>query len=146
MRFGWINWINVAAIAYLILINGIAAGKGWSDSFSSKYWMVNLLEQIGRYGSMLFMILPVFVKGWKFGFGSVAEMFIWIFATILSLLIYTVLWFQKAKGSEGVLCGLAIIPAVLFLLNGILLRHPALIAVSLIFGIFHFAIVKENKT
>ena len=38
----------------------------------------------------------------------------------------------------------AIIPAVLFLMSGILLQHPALIASALIFGVFHVAIVKEN--
>lgn len=144
MEFGWINWINTAVIACLILINVVAVKKSLSGNFSSKYWIVNIFEQIGRYGSMAFMILPVFAEGWKFGFRSVAEMFIWLFLTILFLLIYLVLWFQKANGGVGVLYGLAIVPAALFLANGILLRHPALMAVSLVFGIFHLEIVMEN--
>lgn len=32
----------------------------------------------------------------------------------------------------------------LFLMNGILLQHPALIVASLIFGAFHLMIVREN--
>ena len=113
MSFRWINWINMAAVVWLIVINVIVARKGLSDSFNSKHLIVNIFEQIGRYGCMALMILPVFTRDWKFGFRSVTKM-------------------------------LAFVPAVLFLLNGILLRQPALVAASLVFGIFHFLIVKEN--
>ena len=144
MCFGWINWINMVAIVYLILINMIVSRKGLSDSFNSKYLTVNIFEQIGRYGCMALMILPIFTRGWKFGFDSVIEMLIWICLTTLLLVIYGLLWAKKANGGVGILYGLAIVPAVLFLLNGILLRHPALVIASLVFGIFHFIIVKEN--
>lgn len=144
MDFNWINWINMAVIACLIAINLIAAQKGISENFRSKYPAVNIFEQIGRYGSMAFMILPVFVKGWKFGFLSVPEMLIWVCVSGLSLVIYGLLWIKKPSGGAGILYGLAIVPAILFLTNGILLRHFALVAVSLIFGVFHFVIVREN--
>ena len=144
MSFRWINWINMAAVVWLIVINVIVARKGLSDSFNSKHLIVNIFEQIGRYGCMALMILPVFTRGWKFGFRSVTEMFVWICLTILLLAIYSFLWVKKANGGVSVLYGLAFVPAVLFLLNGILLRHPALVSASLVFGIFHFLIVKEN--
>ena len=144
MDFGWINGINLAVLVYLLLINIVAAKKGLSDRFSSKYPAVNILEQIGRYAGMALMILPIGVNGWKFGFSSVAEMLLWIFLTILLLFLYGLLWFKKACGGTGILYGLAIVPTILFLLNGILLRHPALTAASLIFGISHFQIVREN--
>ena len=134
----------MAAVVWLVLINIIVARKGLSDSFNSKHLFVNILEQIGRYSCMVLMILPIFTSGWKFGFGSVAEMLIWICLTILLLAIYSFLWTKKANGGVFVLYGLAFVPAVLFLLNGILLRHPALVAASLVFGFFHFLIVKEN--
>lgn len=124
--------------------NVIVARKGLSDNFNSKHLAVNIFEQIGRYGCMALMILPVFTRGWEFGFGSVAEMLIWICLTALLLAIYSFLWSKKANGGVFVLYGLALVPAVLFLLNGILLCHPALIAASLVFGISHFLIVKEN--
>ncbi len=144
MRFNWINWINMAAVVWLILINVIVARKGLSDSFNSKHLIVNILEQIGRYGCMVLMILPIFTSGWKFGFGSVVGMLIWISLTILLLVIYSFLWVKKTNGKVFVFYGLALVPAVLFLLNGIILRHPALVVTSLVFGIFHFLIVKEN--
>ncbi|MCM1101079.1 MAG: hypothetical protein NC398_06815 [Acetatifactor muris] len=144
MDFNWINWINMAVIACLIAINLIAVKKGISENFRSKYPAINILEQIGRYGSMALMIFPVFVKGWKFGFLSVPEMLIWACVSGLSLVIYGLLWIKRSSGGAGILYGLAIVPAVLFLLNGILLRHFALVVVSLIFGVFHFLIVREN--
>ena len=144
MRFNWINWINMAAVVWLVLINVIVARKGLSDSYNNKHSIVNILEQIGRYGCMVLMILPVFTSGWKFGFDSVVEMLIWISLTILLLAIYSFFWVKKANGNVFVFYGLALVPTVLFLLNGIILRHPALVVASLVFGIFHFLIVKEN--
>ncbi len=144
MSFNWINCINMAAVVWLILINVIVARKGLFDSFNSKHLIVNIFEQIGRYGCMVLMILPIFTSGWKFGFGSVAEMLIWISLTILLLVIYSFLWVKKENGKVFVFYGLALVPVVLFLLNGILLRHPALVAASLVFGVYHFLIVKEN--
>ncbi len=144
MRFNWINWINMAAVVWLVLINVIVARKGLSDSYNNKHSIVNILEQIGRYGCMVLMILPVFTSGWEFGFGSVVEMLIWISLTILLLAIYSFFWVKKANGNVFVFYGLALVPTVLFLLNGIILRHPALVVASLVFGVFHFLIVKEN--
>lgn len=144
MSFNWVNWINLLAVVCLILINIIVSRKGLSGNFNSKYLVVNIFEQIGRYGCMAFMILPIFTRGWEFGFVSVTEMLIWICLTPILLMIYSFLWIWKASGQAGILYALAIVPSVLFLMNGILLRHPALGVVSLVFGVFHFIIVKEN--
>lgn len=144
MNFTWINWINVLTVACLILINVVAYRKGISEDFSSKHSIVNVLEQIGRYGCMALMVLPVLTRGWEFSFASVTEMVAWISVTVVLLVIYGFLWAKKAHGGANVLYALAAVPAVLFLLNGILLRHPALVALSLVFGIFHLVIVKEN--
>jgi len=144
MDFGWINWANTIAVIYLIAINVIAAKKGAAEDFRSKHQTVNFFEQVGRYGSMALMIVPAFTKGWKFGFMSVTEMLVWACGTVLLLAIYGVLWIKKPAGGVVILYGLAITPVILFLLNGILLRHPALVVASLIFGAFHIAIVQEN--
>lgn len=144
MSFNWINWINLLAVVCLILINIIVSRKGLSGSFNSKHLIVNILEQIGRYGCMALMILPILTRGWEFGFSSVTEMLIWACLTLLLLVIYGFLWVKKVGGGAGILYALAIIPVVLFLLNGILLRHPALAVASLVFGVCHFIIVREN--
>lgn len=144
MSFNWVNWINLLVVMCLILINIIAVREGLSGSFNSKYLIVNIFEQIGRYGCMILMILPIFTRDWEFGFVSVTEMLIWLCLTPVLLMIYIFLWIKKASGGAGILYALAIVPSVLFLLNGILLRHPALGVISLVFGVSHFIIVKEN--
>jgi hypothetical protein len=144
MKFGWINVINAAAVISLILINIIAARKEKCGNLRSKHWMVNLFEQIGRFGCMIFMIFPIFARKWKFGFGSVGEMLLWLGLTVLLLMIYIILWMIKRDDRIGIMYGLAIVPVILFLMNGILLRHPALIAASLIFGVCHLTIVREK--
>lgn len=144
MSFNWINWINLLAVVCLILINIIVSRKGLSGSFNSKHLIVNILEQIGRYGCMVLMILPIFTRSWEFGFASVTEMLIWVCLTPLLLVIYSFLWVKKVSGGVGIVYALAIVPIVLFLLNGILLRHPALGIASVVFGTFHCIIVKEN--
>ena len=144
MRFGWINWFNMAAVVYLLLVNIIVVRKKPNKGFCSKHLLINIFEQIGRYGCMVFMIFPIFTSGWKFGFNSVTEMLIWICLTILLLVVYSILWMKRDKGGSSILYGLAIVPVILFLMNGILLRHPALIVASTIFGVSHFVIVKEN--
>ncbi|MCP1103326.1 hypothetical protein M2454_001413 [Aequitasia blattaphilus] len=144
MGFGWINFINGVAVTCLIIINIIAVRKNIAGSFSSKYHLINIFEQIGRYGCMVFMIIPLAVPHWQFGFSSVKYMILWFCLTVVLLTIYAVLWTTKTKGKKETLYGLAIVPVCLFLMNGILLRHIFLTAFSLLFGFCHLLIVKEN--
>lgn len=137
MEFGWINGINLTAVILLILINIVALKTGDAEGFSSKYRIINVLEQIGRYGCMFYGTSDL-IKNWKFGFQSVGEMSLWIASTVILLLLYGFLWIKKRRGGISTLYGLAIIPVVLFLMNGVLLRHYSLIAASLLFGVCHF--------
>ncbi len=146
MEFGWINGINLTVVILLILINIVAFKTGAAEGFSSKFRIINVLEQIGRYGCMIFMVLPIWIKNWKFGFQSVGEMLLWIASTVILLLLYGFLWIKKRRGSIGTLYGLAIVPVILFLMNGILLRHYAWIAASLLFGTCHLMVVQENQS
>jgi hypothetical protein len=52
---------------------------------------------------------------------------------------------MRKRDGIDIMYGLATVPVILFLVNGILLRHPALIAASLIFGVCHLTIVRENS-
>ena len=143
MKFGWINWVNAAAVFYLLAVNIAAAKKGIAGDLKSDHFWVNAMEQIGRYGCMAFMVLPV-VKEWKFGFSSAADMFFWLCATVVLLVIYSVLWLIKRQGSRAVLFGLVLVPAILFLANGCLLHHLLLFICALIFGVFHLWICAES--
>lgn len=144
MKFNWINWGNLGIVVCLIVINIIAFRRGTAENLRSRSRAINICEQIGRYGCIIFMIFPVFTKNWEFGFLSVMDMFIWGLASIFLLILYGLLWLRKSHGGNSVF-GLATVPVLLFLLNGILLRHFLLIAAALVFGISHWTLIKENS-
>lgn len=141
MNFNWINGCNALVIAYLIVINLVSVRRGKVDQFSSQHFAINLFEQLGRYASMFFMIVPI---GNEFYFHALDLLYFWSIATILLLIIYSLLWLKKSENCTSILYILAIIPVLLFLMNGIILWQPMLIISAVIFGIFHIIIVKEN--
>lgn len=52
---------------------------------------------------------------------------------------------KKRKGSIGILYELSVVPVVLFLMNGILLRHYAVIIALLLYIACHAMVVQENQ-
>ncbi len=142
MRFGWINAVNAAFVVLLIVISTIGQKKSGLPLMKSKHKLLNISEQLGRYACMALMIVPL-LPGFEFGFSSEASMVLWLLLPILFLIGYTLLW-TKAKRGSDVLFGLAILPALLFLSCGVLLRHPALICAALLFGVSHTLIVRES--
>ena len=143
MRFGWINAVNAFTVACLIAVNLIAVRRGIAGDFKSRRAVVNILEQIGRYGCMALMILPV-TAGCKFGFSAEWRMLAWLALTVLLLIVYAVLWTRKRTGNRAVLYALAAVPVGLFFANGVLLRHPLLAVFALLFGAAHLYILHEN--
>ena len=143
MQFGWINAVNAFAVICLIAVNILCARRGLADSWKSRHTAVNVFEQIGRCGCMALMILPL-TAGWEFGFASPGRMVAWLVLSAVLLVIYAVLWCFSRRGGKAVLYGLASVPVCLFLMNGVLLRHWALAAAAMLFGVFHLWIVHEN--
>ena len=142
MQFGWINAVNAGFVIALIAISVIGQKKSGLPAMSSRNLFLNTLEQIGRYACMVLMIVPLLPK-FEFGFQSVGAMAAWLIVSALLLAEYALLWTQTGKGGN-VFYSLAIVPAVLFLFCGILLRHPALIAAAVLFGVSHTLIVRET--
>ena len=137
MEFGWINIFGAAIVVLIMIPNIIYAGKQNQPRTGKpipKHWSV--CEQLGRYGCIFLMWLPLFV--WKFGFGSVKAFLIYLIANGVLLLSYYLFWAAYAKKKTLTRAmALASIPSVLFLLSGILLRHWALAAFAVLFGISH---------
>ena len=141
MTFGWINLVNAAFVVVLITMSVLGQQKSGLPPIKSRRKLLNLLEQIGRFACMALMMLPL-LPGFKFGFASVSVMVGWLAGSLVLLSVYTVLWTQ-AKRSGEVLYGLALVPALLFLCCGVLLRHWALVAAAVLFGVSHTLIVQE---
>ncbi len=138
-----INGIN-GTLVLAILLPNILLGKHARRDHSGVPRAVLLLENIGRYGCMLLMVLPLFVG--EFGYGSVAAMVISLGLNLLLLILYWVFWLQylRRKGQlEAVL--LAVLPTSMFLCTGVALGHWALVGMAAVFGACHVCTVCRSK-
>lgn len=137
MEFGWINLCG-AAIVILIMIPNILYAVKQKPAKMEKALppYLSICEQIGRYGCIVLMWLPLFV--WKFGFKSVEALVVYLVANVVLLLGYYFIWPRYAKSKAlPTAMALAVIPTIIFLLSGMLLNHWALVASAALFGLSH---------
>ena len=145
MKFGWINLIGAVFVILILIPNVIYAikTKGRKRPETKLPRAVYILEQIGRYACLVLMWLPLLV--WKFGFGSGEALAVYLIANTAMVIADYVFWIIYAKKqTRPVAMALAILPTAIFLLSGILLRHPLLIAAAVIFGAAHCLITHKT--
>lgn len=169
---GWnpINWFGVITVILILIPNIVYAVKCRGEKNLCNNKPLNILEQIGRFGSMFFLIVYIGPKD-GFGFGSVFEFLTYLFGNICLILAYWCTWvayfmrigvFRKkvagadgptavfVAGSEqvqrikGLKYTLAVLPAVLFLLDGICLMYYPLAICAVIFAIAHIGVTHVN--
>lgn len=141
------NWINMYGlfIMVIIMIPNIIFGiknKNYESEYRNN--MIEIIEQIGRFGSMFFMIvnIPVLTYGECFANGKL------VYAVVNGILVlfycFTwVLYFQRETKAKALV--LAIIPTVIFLFSGIILTQVLLIITAVFFGVGHITITYNNN-
>lgn len=142
---GWFNYYGLIAVAIILIPNIISAvvDKGaFSDKYNNKAILV--LEQIGRYGCMAFMVFNIPYTYFNFWFGSGLVVYLIVNGVLLSLYILGWIIFRKGQSAVKMLW-LSIVPTVLFLFSGIMLLSIPLTIFSLIFGIGHITISYKNR-
>lgn len=136
-----------AGIVVLLLIPNILyyALRRGDAGISSPSRAVNALEQIGRFGSMLFMVTPLGVPGGEFGFYSLEELAVWVTGMALLLTAYYVCWVLCAVRGPGqkLALALALLPCGIFFLQAALLRHWVLALFAGLFAGAHLYIVRH---
>ena len=143
MEFGWINVFGAVIIVIMMIPNIIFAVKNKDMTNKCDNRLMNVIEQIGRYACIVLMWLPLLI--WKFGFQSVFEMFAYIGGSGVLLAAYLVIWvFYFKKPLMNTAVALAVIPTIIFLLCGILLRHWLLVAAALLFGVGHIYVTVKQ--
>ena len=144
MKFGWINGFGAIIIVLIMIPNIIYTikNKGEKNLCDNKF--MNIIEQIGRYTSIIFMWLPLLV--WEFGFKNVSEMIIYFIGNIGLLIAYIIIFslYLKKKTRRKAIA-LAIIPSCIFIMSGILLRHLLLLVSGVIFSIGHIYVTIKNN-
>ena len=133
-----------AAFVILMLIPNIVyaiKNKGEKNLCTDQF--MNFIEQLGRYACIVLMWLPLLV--WKFGFASVSEMVLYTAGNGILLMAYWIVFaiYMKRK-APGLAITLAVLPACIFLLSGILLRHWLLVGFAVLFSVGHIYVTKKN--
>ena len=142
-NMGWLNWFGLIIIVLMMIPNILYAlrHRGAENRCMSR--LVNLVEQIGRYGCMFLMVFNVGVA--ELGYASVAAFLVYLIGNVVLLLTYFACWIIYAKKqSLFIALLLAILPTLLFLLSGLTMRHWLLAGFAVLFGAAHIYITAVN--
>ena len=141
------NWINIHGLMIMLAImipNMFFAAKnkeGFENLWPNK--IVEILEQIGRFGCFGFMVLTI--PGCGFGFLSDEAFALYLVIDGILTAIYCFVWiicFKKNSIFRAL--ALSIIPSCLFIISGVLSHYWPLMISSVIFAPCHIAISYKN--
>lgn len=129
----------------VILIPNIVFAVRCKDGFVNRWQnkTVEILEQIGRFGCFLFMILMI--PGTCFLPWSATAWMLYLIIDAVCVLAYCVIWivcFRKSSVFRAL--ALSILPSVLFLASGILTRSILLTLFACIFAPTHILLSYKN--
>ena len=143
MEFGWINVFGAVIVILMLIPNIVYAMQNRNEKNLCTNRFMNVIEQIGRYSCIVLLWLPLIV--WKFGFASVFEMLLYFVCNGMLLAAYWIVFafYMKHKTERRALT-LAILPACIFLLSGILLRHWLLVGFAVLFAVGHICVTYQN--
>ena len=141
------NWFNIYGLIFIviIMIPNIVFALKCKDGFVNKYnnKFVEFSEQIGRFGSFMFMIFNI--PKTYFGFYFNNGLILYLIVDYILVALYCLIWiicFKKPSVFRAL--ALSIIPSFLFVYSGIMIRSILLIIFSLIFAPCHILISYKN--
>lgn len=141
----WFNYYGLIAVAIIMLPNIISAvvdKSTFENKYNSKAMLI--LEQVGRYGCMMFMIFNIPYTYFNFWFTHALIVYLIINGVLLVLYILGWIIFRKGRNTVKMLW-LSIIPTTLFLFSGVMLLSVPLIILAVIFGIGHITVSYMNR-
>ena len=142
---GWFNYYGLIAVAVILIPNLISAVTD-KKLYSSAHICrpIAILEQVGRYGCMAFMVFDIPYAYFNFWFDSALSVYLIVNGVLL--LLYLSGWIVFGKGRRAIkMLWLSVIPTVLFLFGGIMLLSIPLLVFAVIFGIGHITISYTNR-
>ncbi len=132
-------------IVLIILVPNVVFALCNKDGFENNWHSktVEILEQVGRFGCMIFMFIVIP----EISFSSDESFALYIIVNMALLLLYCLLWivfFKKNNMAKAV--SLSVIPSVIFLFSGIISFNIPLIIAAVIFSPCHILISVKNVT
>lgn len=142
------NWFNYYGLIFitLIMIPNIVFAIKVKDGFTS-LWnnkIIEILEQIGRFGCFAFMIINI--PETYFGFFINKGLIFYLVINSILVLLYCLIWvicFKENSLFRAI--ALSVIPSLIFIFSGIMIRSILLIILSSIFAPCHIMISCENE-
>ena len=139
--------INVFGLVFMvvIMVHNITFALKDKDGFINRYQnkALETVEEIGRYGCFVFMIFRI--PSLTFGWWSDEAFAIYLVVDVILILLYCLIWalcFRKESLFRSL--SLSIIPSIVFLFSGIMMRSIPLILFSLLFAPSHITISVKN--
>ena len=143
MEYNMITLFNVIIVAVLLVPSIVMAFKFKKFKNRCTNTAMNVCEWLGRFSAILFMVLPFGVG--EFGFSHVNEFLIYMIANIILIAVYVIVWLSFMKKQTYVKAMImAVVPAVIFLVCGITLRHFILVFCAVMFFIGHIYVTTSN--
>lgn len=140
----WFNYYGLVIITLIMIPNivyAIANKNGFKNAYKNK--LVEVSEQIGRFGSIIFMIINVPYTYFGFWFASALTVYLSVNGGLCFayLIFWCVCW--KQNGLLKAL-SLSILPTAIFLFSGVMLANLPLIIFSVLFGATHIILSYKN--
>lgn len=140
----WINFFGLIIMILMLIPNIIYASKNKNIVNKCDNKVMNAIEQVGRYGSMFFMVFHIGIL--DFGFQSDKYFIIWIIGMSILILLYWIFWIQYFKHTNmSNALALAIIPSIIFIVSGFMLHYYLLLMFGMIFCIGHIYVTYQNN-
>ena len=141
------EWFNVFGLVFIvvIMIPNIVFAVRCKDGFENRWnnTVIEIIEQIGRFGCFGFMIFNV--PGTWFGWWSDETFAIYLIIDSLLIALYCAIWvIGWKKNNVFRALALSIIPSVIFLLSGVMSRSILLIIATILFAPTHILISYKN--
>ena len=141
---GWFNYYGLAIVA-VIMIPNIAFAATHRDGFLNAYHnkAAEVLEQIGRYACLFFMVFQIPYTYFDFWFEHALAVYLGINGAFLAayLIFWIVCWHKKGKLKA---LSLSILPSLIFLFSGAMLLSVPLLVFAVLFAVNHILISYKN--
>lgn len=140
---GWFNYYGLAVMAVIMIPNIVYAVKNKNPVNIYHNKAVEVFEQIGRYGCMIFMIFNIPYTYFNFWFDYALIFYLSVNGAlcIAYLIFWAVCWNNNGKLKA---LSLSILPSLIFLFSGVVLANIPLMAFAVLFAINHIIISYKN--
>lgn len=135
------EWFNYYGLIFLIvlMIPNIVYFKTQKEEKKPKIMVLEVCEQIGRFGTMIFLVFNI--PSTYYGFWFTHALLIYLLVNSLLLAMYIITWIVLGKKNSLLrTLLLSLIPSVLFLFSGIMIGSIPLSICAIMFSIFHITL------